>query len=826
MKQNLFNLFSKRLFILIGFLSVGLHVNAETEAKNTLSRYVVEVDSQFIKATPYEITYENNEEIHHDENVEWYNDMTVYRFLPKEIDENGVTMESPSLKPTIFLLSGGAFVTLDNQTELNPANNKLHDNIKLASKLANEGYNVFWINYQLETNAIYKLLINFLLLDLGSECNVTDSTQAKARMEHASLKSFRDFRVKFKNIINNPNNHVDPDNVFVSGISAGAILTIYSVFLDQSEIPESISYINCKEKSSTIVTIGANHSLRKDGYPMPAIRGIIPMAGGSLYNTIFNNTSHSNNVAVNLMHGTCDEIINQEQGRVGYKLAASSSPLVVTPNTYTANRYPHVYGSKYIFNTLKSNHTKIGFGQVIKGGHAIITLKSDAENQQSGAWDILDVSEYSNPPPIPDMNLDMNPRDIVFDNISTFMKRVMGETGYPAWDNHAYSVFPDMPTTLCLADDQTLINPPISTSDTICTNLNNVATLIDAPSWTNKTWTVSSNLQIIGSNTGDSIIYKGLSLGTGTITVTIGNYGSEPVVISKTVEVVSNIALPSPTVITPDYDFICGANKTLTLSIPYPYHNITWSSNGNIGIVSQNGSSVTYKRINNSAGSGELKASIGTSCATKTYSYIISTYQSGFSGHPIGIISDCETGLVTISPTKLVPHSTVTFTSLFANAENYGIVGGEWNFSCGVIVDGPTHFWIGTSLRSQITVQVSGSAYPCGDVRVRPIFKCGVSPWKIQKTEKGPCSGGGWSLLVYPNPSSNNLVLTLDNNDEKLLTQQYPIEIVDVRGNTVMRSVINNGKSQLEIGHLLSGHYKIIVRTDNEIITESFIIKK
>jgi hypothetical protein len=500
-------------------------------------RYVIEVDSQFIKATPYEITYENGREIHHDENVEWYTDMTIYKFKPKEVDEKGMAMMTSSLKPTIFLLSGGGFAQLDNQTELNPANNRLHSNIKLASKLANEGYNVFWINYQLEINLVSKLLMSFLFSDLGSGCNITDSTQAKARMEHASLKSFRDFRVKFQDIINDPANNVDINNVFISGISAGAILTIYSVFLDQSEIPGGLSYINCSGATLPIVTIGANHALRIDGYPMPAIKGIIPMAGASFYNNIFNNTAHSNNVAVNFMQGTCDELINQEEGRVGYKLVVSSPPLVVVPNSYVANRYPHVYGSRYLYNTLKNNHTKIGFGQVINGGHAIITLKSDAENLQSGAWDILDVPSYQNPPYVPNMSLPMNPRDIVFDNISTFMKRAMGETGYPAWSNHAYSVFPDMPTTLCLTDDQTLIEPPIITVDLVCGTV--AAVVSNPPSWAIITWTVSPNLQIVGSNTGVAISYKNLSTGSGWVKASV-NYGGGVVI-----PVTKNVLVPS-----------------------------------------------------------------------------------------------------------------------------------------------------------------------------------------------------------------------------------------------------------------------------------------
>ncbi|MCZ2392622.1 MAG: hypothetical protein LC105_02025 [Chitinophagales bacterium] len=444
--------------------------------------------------------------------AEWYTDMTIRSFLPKKVVEDRTARAGGTLYPTTFLLSGGAFVKHDNQTELNPNFGSLDANLKLATKLANEGYNVFWIDYEIDT--VYENLINSLFTNIFNFCtsSILKGTEAKARVEHASLKSFRDFRVKFKAIINDPDNYVDTNNVFISGISAGAILSIYSVFLDGNEMPTSIPYVNCLNVPQTPISVSVG--LRTDGYPMPKIKGIIPMSGGSLYNNIFtNNTTVTNQIAINFMHGTCDELIHQDTGRISYKF------LVAYNNQGNANRYPRAYGSKYLYNLLTATHNKIGFGQVIKGGHAVI----DSIARATGGWDVY---EKSNP------TSKYNPRDIVFDNISLFMKRVMGEAS-PAWTNHAYSVFPDVPTQYCLTDDTTLIAPPIITVDTVCGTV--AAAVSNPPAWATITWTVSSKLQIVGSNTGTAITYKGLSAGTGTLTASV-NYGGGVVIkVSKNV---------------------------------------------------------------------------------------------------------------------------------------------------------------------------------------------------------------------------------------------------------------------------------------------------
>jgi hypothetical protein len=505
-------------------------------------KYEIRVDSQFIKGTPYEILTRGDDEYHLDKDVEYYTDATIYEYTPIAYNEQGSLIEESTLLPTIFLLSGGGFVNLDNQPDLDPGNSTLHPDLALAKKLANDGYKVIWINYQVETNIAFAFLISQLFVNpTGGSCLLTlKNEEAKARIEHASLKSFRDFRVKFRNFINNNvANNIDPNNVFVAGISAGAVLTIYSVFLDQSEIPFQIPFANCNNGVFNI-NIAADAPLRTDGYPIPPIKGIIPMAGGSFYNNIFdNNLSYTNNVSINLMHGTCDELINQDKGRVIYKFLGDPNNLVY--NQEPANLYPTVYGSKHVYNILSNTHSKVGFGQVINGGHSVITNFSNV-NPLVGGWDAyVPAPQPSNPP---NMNNPLNSRNPVYDNFTTFLGSVLQKPGFPAWVNNTYSIFPDLPSGLCLQDDLSLLSPPIVMPEFVCATNVTASLGQSLPPGGTIVWSVTSNLTIIGSNTGTTLTFTRTSnmSGTGTVTAAV-TYNGVTVVVSKTIAIYPTLVI-------------------------------------------------------------------------------------------------------------------------------------------------------------------------------------------------------------------------------------------------------------------------------------------
>ncbi|MCO5229724.1 MAG: hypothetical protein M9958_01075 [Chitinophagales bacterium] len=275
---------------------------------------ILQANSPQWQQSSHQVSVFSKDNFNQTTNIQWASNLKVTSFLPSNMSSDLNRSALLALRPTIFLLSGGAFKNLDNETELNPDNHTIADSLKLANKLASLGFNVFWIEYETAPQDTASMIDK--LFDVKSEnCFYTNGSESKALFEYSSLVAFRDVRVKIKDIINNPENQIDTNNVFISGISAGAFLSIYYLFLDQEEIPQKISYKKCN--SETEYSIQVPDKVRSDGFPLPEIKGIFALAGGSLYENIFlNNTAKTSKVAIGFMHGTCDEVINQREGRL------------------------------------------------------------------------------------------------------------------------------------------------------------------------------------------------------------------------------------------------------------------------------------------------------------------------------------------------------------------------------------------------------------------------------------------------------------------------------------------------------------------------------
>ncbi|MCO5232974.1 MAG: T9SS type A sorting domain-containing protein [Chitinophagales bacterium] len=456
---------------------------------------------------------------HHDFNqnteINWKSKIEVTSYLPIDDKNSHNKSTTVDLRPTIFLLSGGAFKNLDNEIELNPENNVIDDSLKLSNKLAKLGFNVFWIKYETASQENASKIDK--LFDPKSEnCFYTSGSESKALFEYSSLVAFRDIRLKIKEILNNSEYQIDTNNVFISGISAGAFLSLYYLFLDKEEIPNNISYYKCNDTTELLIEVP--NEVRSEGFPLPKVKGIFAIAGGSLYENIFlNKTVETSKVALGFMHGTCDEVISQNEGRLPYKYF-SAIPLSIEYNQSDIERFPYAYGSKYIFDKIKKTHHQVSFGQVINGGHEVIAPTPTAVDLVGG-WDQYTTNNSTSI---------LNQRDIVFDELSYFIKSTIGTFDIETRLLNNYSVFPDNTTSLCLDDDLQLNQSPIMVADTICPNSIESATLnIKFPKFTKSIeWSVSSNLKIIGSN-NDSILlfetFNKISIDTLFVTIVFNN---------------------------------------------------------------------------------------------------------------------------------------------------------------------------------------------------------------------------------------------------------------------------------------------------------------
>lgn len=87
MKNSSFSLpdpwvFNVLLVFIIGIGNINYKLKAqELQYKN--EKYSIELDSQIIKASSYDLIINDKNEIHFSDNLEWYNDAKVYRFYQK-----------------------------------------------------------------------------------------------------------------------------------------------------------------------------------------------------------------------------------------------------------------------------------------------------------------------------------------------------------------------------------------------------------------------------------------------------------------------------------------------------------------------------------------------------------------------------------------------------------------------------------------------------------------------------------------------------------------------------------------------------------------------
>ena len=171
-----------------------------------------------------------------------------------------------------------------------------------------------------------------------------------------------------------------------------------------------------------------------------------------------------------------------------------------------------------------------------------------------------------------------------------------------------------------------------------------------------------------------------------------------------------------------------------------------------------------------------------------------------------------------------MPNGTqATFSTIFSNAATFGVTDLLWDTDCIPPSGEGIQTWIGNDLREDYTITATTG---CTYVRVRPQNSCGTGSWKTTGISVEPCGGGGWGMMVSPNPANSYLEVSLTNEDEKKLQLTYTLQLIDVMGNTIIKTSITEGKQQLNISDLKEGVYKVIIQTEDELLYRTFLVSR
>jgi hypothetical protein len=338
-------------------------------------------------------------------------DITIVHYQPiiKEGGEAGRMELLPPRLKTIIIVPGGAFFTNDVSRIINEDN--CTDNI--PNILASAGYNVFLIQYQVFTNdPDIVCLFDGQNQNTGTICIPTPN--AKYRFEKSSIRSFWSLRNILRNDIFNKADSlgIDTAQTLLVGHSAGAILSLYTQFLDQSEIPTQVCNLSNPILYNTYCKIDSYW--RTQFFNLPKFMGVMAMSGGSFYSDIFSNNITAINTAgtkIQLLHGACDELINIFERRTApWRNDFPEREHFTTGDLYT-NRYAKLDGSAYIFKQLVGKLNAVQFEEGCEAGHNLIIedefvnypyiVPSGTSNQiafqyavNHGAWNFCD---YPNP---------------------------------------------------------------------------------------------------------------------------------------------------------------------------------------------------------------------------------------------------------------------------------------------------------------------------------------------------------------------------------------------------------------------------------------------
>jgi hypothetical protein len=196
--------------------------------------------------------------------------LSIYRTKELKMDIYGPKDEVD--RPAIIFIHGGAF--------LPGGGSRKDDSVKfIAKEFAQRGYRVFCIDYRLMN----------LLTPSFVKAGYTAAQDGKA-----AVRFIGNHQEEL---------HVDGDNIFVAGVSAGAITALQTVYLDTGE-----SILGREDKLERMY--GHLDGVGEDAFEAVTIRGVVSLSGGVFDPSIIDDQR----ILLLLVHGTEDGIVQIDCG--------------------------------------------------------------------------------------------------------------------------------------------------------------------------------------------------------------------------------------------------------------------------------------------------------------------------------------------------------------------------------------------------------------------------------------------------------------------------------------------------------------------------------
>lgn len=199
----------------------------------------------------------------------------------KKFDLYEPQTEEEHSPPLVIVLHSGAFVT---------GNKRDTEIVELCETIASNGYKVASIDYQLITQS-------------GFMAYVTNIFRLKTFCKEQILEANRDLSLSVRYFRDNANFYkIDPDNIFIAGYSAGAIVSLNTVFLDSDDFA---SYFDL-DQVECLHCLGSTTSDFK-------VKGVISIGGAMFDKLSIDNTDKE--VKALFLHGEKDDVVNLAKGR-------------------------------------------------------------------------------------------------------------------------------------------------------------------------------------------------------------------------------------------------------------------------------------------------------------------------------------------------------------------------------------------------------------------------------------------------------------------------------------------------------------------------------